>query len=204
MVGLIACGPSVTFDEPQPAGSENLSKFPRRLQGQYLSLEDFSVLEIGEKLIQRIYDYDYIVHVNELDSTQVLFGDTLINLNTNERTQIRREGDSLIVHIHSVDTVFQLDYDNVVRKYRGYYFLNTRYGKANWEVKKVQLSKGQLTIGSITTKPDIENLKEITETAQDTVPRYTYTVTTKQFKKFVKSGGFQNSEVFVRQKKNNP
>ncbi|MHB1277531.1 MAG: hypothetical protein ACYC1Q_03970 [Bacteroidia bacterium] len=200
LAGLIACGPAATFDEPQPAETENLSKFPRRLQGQYLSLADNSVLEIGDKLIQRIYDYDYVVHPNELDSTHHLLGDTLVNLNSNERTRIRREGDSIIIHIHAVDTLFQMNYDNVVRKYKGYYFLNTRYGKTSWEVKKVQLSKGRLTIGSISTKLDLENLKEITETAQDTVPRTTFTVTKKQFKDFVKSGGFQNSEVFVRQK----
>ena len=202
LTSLFACEPPVTFNEPQPTESDNLSKFPNRLQGQYLSLADNSTLSIGDKLIQRIYDYDYKVHPNQLDSSARLSGDTIIDLKTNERTLIKRDGDSLITHIHYVDTFFQLNYDNVVRKFKGYYFLNTRYDKESWEVKKIQFAKGQIVISSISTKLDLENLKEITETSQDTVAPYKFTATKKQFKKFIRNDGFSDSETFVRQKKN--
>jgi hypothetical protein len=94
-----------------------------------------------------------------------------------------------------------MDYDNVVRKFKGNYFLNTRYNKTSWSVEKMNLSKGQLTISSISTKDDIENLKEMTETAQDTVINSNFTATKKEFKKFVKNDGFSDSEAFVRIKK---
>jgi len=202
LTSLFACEPPVTFDEPQPTDTDNLSKFPNRLQGQYLSLADNSTLSISDKLIQRIYDYDYKVHPNQLDSTSRLVGDTVIDLKTNERTLIKRDGDSLVTHIHYIDTLFQINYDNVVRKFKGYYFLNTRYDKESWEVKKIQLSKGQLVISSISTKLDLENLKQITETPQDTVPPYKFAATKRQFKNFVKNDGFSDSETFIRQKKN--
>ena len=79
-----------------------------------------------------------------------------------------------------------MDYDNVVRKFKGYYFLNTRYSKTSWYVQKVQLLKGQLVISSISTNEEIENLKEVTETT-DTIPPYQFTPKKKQFKKFVKT-----------------
>ena len=202
LTSLSACEPPVTFNEPQPTDTENLSKFPKRLHGQYCSLADNSTLSISEKLILRTYDYDYKVHPNQLDSTSRLLGDTIIDLTTNEKTVVKRDGDSLITHIHYIDTLFQMDYDNVVRKFKGYYFLNTRYDKTSWEVKKIQLVKGQLVISSISTKEDIENLKEITETATDTIPPYKFTATKKQFKKFIKNDGFSDNETFVRQKKN--
>ncbi len=202
LTSLFACEPPVTFDAPQPTDTDNLSKFPNRLQGQCLSLVDNSTLSISDKLIQRIYDYDYKVHLNQLDSTTRLSGDTIIDLTTNEKTMIKRDGDSLINHVHYNDTVFQMDYDNVIRKFKGYYFLNTRYNKESWEVKKIQLSKGQLIISSISTKFDLENLKEITETTQDTIVPYNFTTTKRQFKNFIKKGGFSDSETFVRQKKN--
>ena len=142
LTSLYACVPPVTFNEPQPTDTDNLSKFPKRLQGEYLKLADNSTLSIGDKLIQRTYDYDFKIHINELDSAEQLSGDTIINLITKVKTLIKREGDSLITHIHYVDTLFQLDYDNVVRKFKGYYFLNKRYGKTSWEVKKIQLTKG--------------------------------------------------------------
>ncbi len=202
LTSVFACEPPVTFNEPQPTNTDNLSKFPKRLQGQYLSLEDNSVLTISDKQIQRIYDFDYKVHPNQLDSTARLSGDTIIDLTTNEKTLIKRDGDSLINHVHYIDTLFQIDYDNVVRKFKGYYFINTRYDKTSWEVKKIQLQKGQLVISSISAKQDIENLKEITETATDTIPPYKFTPTKKQFKEFIKNDGFSDSEIFVRQKKN--
>lgn len=202
LTSLSACEPPVTFDEPQPTDTDNLSKFPNRLQGQYLSLADNSTLLISDKLIQRIYDYDYKLHPKQLDSTSRLVGDTVIDLKTNERTLIKHDGDSLVTHIHYIDTLFLMNYDNVVRKFKGYYFLNTRYDKESWEVKKIQLSKGQLVISSISTKLDLDNLKEITETTLDTVPPYKFTATKKQFKKFLKADGFSDSETFIRQKKN--
>ena len=201
MTSLVACEPPVTFTEPQPVDTDNLSKFPRRLKGVYLSLSDSSILSINDKLIQRTYNYDYKFHPNQLDSTERLSGDTLINLETKERKLIKRDGDSLKIHIHSVDTLFQMDYDNVVRKFKGYYFLNTRYDKTRWKVEKMNLSKGQLILSSISTKEDIENLKEINETTQDTVTNYNFTATKKEFKKFVKNDGFSASETFVKLKK---
>lgn len=199
LTSLIACKPPVIFDEPQPTDTDNLSKFPTRLQGQYSSIADNSTLSIGDKLIQRIYDYDYKIHPNLLDSTSILSGDTIIDLKTMEKTIIKHEGDSLLTHVHYIDTLFQMNYDNVVRRFKGYYFLNTRYDKTSWEVKKIHLSKGQLIISSISTKLDIDNLKEISETPIDTVPPFKFTTTKKQFKEFIKNDGFRDSETFVRQ-----
>jgi len=117
----------------------------------------------------------------------------------------------LVTHIGYIDTLFQIDYDNVVRKFKGFYFLNKRQGfyflskrldKESWEVKKIELSKGQLVVSSISSKEDIENLKAITESSQDTVAPYNFAATKKQFKEFVKSKGFTDSEKFIRQKKN--
>ena len=202
LTSLFACEPPVTFNEPQPTDTDNLSKFPYRLQGQYLSIADNSTLVIGDKLIQRIYDFDLKIHPSQLDSNSRLSGDTIINLTTNSREVVKRDGDSLVTHIHYIDTLFLMDYDNVVRKFKGYYFLNKRYDKKSWEIKKIQLSKGQLVVSSISTKQDIENLKAITESTQDTIASYKFTTTKKQFKEFIKNDGFSDSETFVRQKKN--
>ena len=198
LTGLFACEPPVTFNEPQPVDTGNLSMFSHRLQGQYVSLADNSILLIGDKIIQRIYDYDYAIHPNQLDSNSRLVGDTIMNLRTKDRTLIKRNGDSLITHIHYIDTLFHMNYDNVVRKLKGYYFLNTRYGKESWEVKKIQLSKGQLVMSGIVKKPDLETLKEITETTHDTLHSYKFTMTKKQFTKFIKKDSFNDKETFIR------
>ncbi|MBL7936776.1 MAG: hypothetical protein JNM51_13305 [Bacteroidia bacterium] len=200
MTSMLACEPPVTFTEPQPADTENLLKFPDRLHGQYLSLADSSVLVIGDKIIQRIYDFEQKIHPLQLDSNSKLSGDTVINLITGTREFVKREGDSILVRIHYIDTLFQLDYDNVVRKFKGYYFLNKRYDKESWEVKKLEFSKGKLVVSRISTELEIDKLKEITEAPADTIPPYKFTASKKQFKEFVKNNGFSEGETFVRLK----
>ena len=81
-VFLCRCGVPVTFDEPQPANTTNLSKFPKRLQGEYLSLDNYSILTIDNKLIRRIFDFDDKIHLNQLDSTLRIVGDSLIDEDT--------------------------------------------------------------------------------------------------------------------------
>jgi hypothetical protein len=201
LTSLIACAPPVTFNEPQPTNTNNLSEFPSRLQGQYLCIADSSVLIIVAKTIQRIYDFDYKIHPSQIDSNSRLSGDTIINLIANTREIVKRDGDSLVTHINYIDTLFQIDYDNVVRKFKGFYFLSKRLDKDSWEVKKIELSKGQLIVSSISSTEDIENLKAITESTQDTVAPYNFAATKKQFKEFVKSKGFTDSEHFIKQKK---
>ena len=201
LAGLSACGPEATFTEPQPADTDNLSKFPKRLQGQYTSLEDNSTLVISDDIIRRIYDLDFRFHPNKLDSGLKLSGDTLINLMNNEWALTKRDGDSLVAQVDYVDTLFHLGGDNVVRKFKGYYFLNTRYNPESWEVKKIDLSKGKLKISSIASGTDIDQLKEITEAPQDTIAVKKFTVTQKQFKEFIRQNGFSDSETFVRQEK---
>jgi hypothetical protein len=202
LTSLVACAPPVTFNEPQPTNTDNLSEFPNRLHRHYLSSADSSALIIDAKTVQRIYDFDYKIHPSQIDSNSRLSGDTIINLTTNTREIVKRDGDSLVTHINDIDTLFQIDYDNVVRKFKGFYFLNKRHDKDSWEVKKIELSKGQLIVSSISSKEDIENLKAITESTQDTVAPYNFAATKKQFKEFVKSKGFTDSEKFIRQKKN--
>ncbi|HLW31429.1 MAG TPA: hypothetical protein VKX40_04135 [Aequorivita sp.] len=202
LTSFFACEPPVTFSEPQPTNTNNLSRFPNRLQGLYISLADSSTLSIDERLIQRIYDYDYRIHPNQIDSTLRIVGDTLVDLENNEKIFIKRDGDSLLAHIHYTDTLFLLTQDNVVRKFKGNFFLNTRYEKQGWEVKKVHLTKGQLIISSVSTKADIETLKELTKTTQDTIPPYKFTTTRRQFKRFVKNNGFSDKETFIKLRKN--
>ena len=199
LMTFTACGPIASFNEPQPPNTNNLSAFPKRIQGQYLSIEDSSILKITVNLICRIYDFDQKMNINQLDSNTVLSGDTIIDNNTKEKTIIKKVGDTLINHIHSIDTLFRLGNTDILRKFKGYYFINTYCGKDCWEVKKIKFKKGRLSISEISSTQDIEKLQEITENFQDTVS-FKFSPTKKQFKEFIKKNGFSDSEVFIRMK----
>jgi hypothetical protein len=122
-----------------------------------------------------------------------------MNLKTGEKTFVKKDGDSLVIHIHSESTIFQIGPVTALRKFKGYYFLNTQYGKG-WEVQKMQLVKGQLTISSISSTKELDDLNQLVEKPQDTVPPYEFTLSKRQFKEFIKNEGFSEGETFVRQK----
>lgn len=202
---LISCRKSVApiagFEEPQPNDISNLSKIPNRLFGKYLNIKDSSLLVINENVIKRVNSFSGKIHIKELDSVNVLSGNAVINLKTKERIHVKRIGDSLLFHQKYTDTIFRLSKMNVLKKYKGYYFLNILFDEKNWETKKVKLSKGKLTISSINSIEEIQNLEKITAISHDTISRvFKFKPTKRQFKKFVKEEGFgEEDETYIKQ-----
>jgi len=196
---LLSCKKAlVYFDEPQPTDTESLSKIPKKLIGDYFNPKDNSHLIISENLIHRTFDLDNKIHINELDSLEILSGDTITNSKTNEKITVKREGDSLIYHVHFLDTIFNMKKNNILKKYKGYYFLNTAFDEDNWEVLKLKLEKGKLTLGSINSIEEINSLEKITETPHDSISPYKFKPTKNQFKQFIKNNGFNDEEVYFR------
>ena len=88
---LISCkqaeAPIAGFDEPQPVDSRSLSKIPNRLYGNYLNPKDSSMLVINENVIKRVCYFSGKIHINELDSINVLSADAIIDLKTKKKHQ---------------------------------------------------------------------------------------------------------------------
>ena len=202
---LISCkksdAPIAGFDEPQPIDISNLSKIPNCFFGNYLNIKDSSLLVINENVIKRVNNFSGKIHIKELDSLNVLSGNVVTNLKTKERTQVRRINDSLLFHQNYTDTIFRLSKINVLKKYKGYYFLNILFEEKNWETKKVKLSKGKLTISTINSIEEIQNLEKITASSHDTISQvFKFTPTKRQFKKFVNEEGFgEEDETYIKQ-----
>jgi len=194
---LYACKPPVTFKEPQPKDVASLGGFPNRILGKYLSSEDSSFLQITSSSMIRIYDFDEKLHLSQLDSNQQIIGDTLFDLNTNTGQFIQIEGDSIVMNVHGLDTLFTIGVLNVLKKFKGYYFVNIHMPSDTWQVKKLEFSHGKLTLSSISPKEDLEQLKTLTESTQDTLP-YVFSLGRKQFKKFVGHDGFRDVEEFLK------
>ena len=197
-----SCGPAATFDKPQPDNLTSLAAFPPQLQGNYLAADHASVLTITDKLITRHYDYYMKELRDSLGPPYKLAGDTLINQENGTREIVLLKGDTIMQNANWMDTLFNISNDNILKKFKGYYFLNNRYYDHSWEVKNMKLKRGLLSIGSISTKEDIQKLKEITETTADTVSTH-FSLTRRQFKRFIKQEGFGDQETFTRITGNN-
>lgn len=198
---LEGCEPAATFDKPQPENVKFLATFPERLRGEYVAADEASVVAITDKLITRHYDFDVKEHKDSLGSSYKLVGDTLIDQENGTKEKVLVKGDTVIQHANWIDTLFNISANDVLKKFKGYYFLNNRYSEGAWEVKKLSLKKGVLTVWSISDKDDIQKLKEITETTADTTSTH-FTLTRRQFKKFIRQDGFAEQESFTRMTKN--
>jgi hypothetical protein len=197
LIVLAACQPPVTFDKPQPMDVPSIGGFPKKIQGRYLSSRDSSVLLVTANSLIRFYDFDLKLHISQLDSTVQLIGDTLFDIAANRGYLAQIEGDSIIRHISEADTVFSIDALNVLKKYKGYYFVNIFSSPDIWEVKKLDLSHGSLTLSSINHTEDIQQLRAITESVQDTAS-YVFSPTRQEFKKFIRNDGFRQTEKFLK------
>jgi len=194
---LFACQPTVTFDKPQPADVASIREFPKRIQGKYLCPNDSSLLQITASSVIRTYDFYQKVHVSQIDSTQQIIGDSLFDLASSKGQLIQFEGDSIVEHVNETDTLFMIDKLNVLKKFKGYYFLNNYFSENAWQVQKLAFSKEALILSSLNKTEDLDQLRLLSESQQDTTP-YDFSPTRQQFKKFVRNEGFRDSEQFIK------
>ena len=105
----------------------------------YMSVESFKE-ETGDTIIK---DTSFIFTDNWLIKMTVL-------------------GDSVFVNSSREEDVFKISENQLLRKYRGYYFLNFKDSNELWRVELIKRTKDTLEFGSILTKEDIERIKGIT------------------------------------------
>jgi hypothetical protein len=193
-----SCGPIATFTEPQPENVNSLKQIPRKLRGEFLSEDNKQHLLISANSIIASYDYYEKNHKDSLPSYYTLRQDSLFEDSIFNQLVIIKH-DTIFKHVQYKDTLFSLQNNGQIKKFRGYYFINKLWNEQSWEVKKLQLRKGVLSISSISTVEEIELLKEITETPQDSLTN-NYKLNKKQFKEFIKANGFQGNEYFLKVK----
>ncbi len=193
---LTGCNDLATFDKPQPPDSKPLATFPKRLRGSYWGTDHLSHLFITSGTIIKTYDFKGLI--KQLDSTEFeLHQDTLLNKKTNERLKITLSGDSLSIHFPGIDTLFSISQTNILKRDKGYYFLNSKIGSNEWSVHILSIEKGLLTIGYIKDSSEIKLLKELSENTEDSTG-YHFSPTQRQFESFVKQNGFRDRDTFYR------
>lgn len=194
---LGSCEPVATFTEPQPAGSENESRFSSKIQGDYWSDETAELLHIGDQYISSQYNEVEKIHKDSLEQHYQLIGDTLYNTKTGLKERVELRNDTINIYRNYTDTLFLISDNELLKRWKGYYFLNTKHSDSAWEVQQLWLQKGKLTIGEISSLADINALQEITATVADSSST-AFTLSKNQFKKFVRKDGFRKRQTYSR------
>ena len=190
-------GDIATFDKPQPSDGRVLAAFPVNIRGSYFRKSDQSMISVSSDMIVTAYDFDYRGLPGQLDSAEFeLHHDTLVNRLTDFKQKVTYKGDSIFAHLHLVtDTMFAISNTNVLKKDKGYYFLNDMVRENEWTVHIMSLRKGMLTIGYIRDSADIKLLKDISGGTGDSTG-YHFNPSRKQLESFVKQNGFRERDTF--------
>ncbi len=194
-----SCDNPVRFEVPQPEGKEDESSLPKKIMGTYKGVDGYTILTITTNDIIKTVQGDYLGLVTELDSADlaIIKRDTAFHeANASMKYKMTIKGDSVFEHIDSKDTLFSFSKKDVLRKFKGYYFLNNETGPNQWTVTKLGLTSNGILLGTVSNKEDLQNLRELTNVKSDTV--YNFRPTKKQLKLFIRDKGFQNEERFVK------
>jgi len=197
---ICGCTPTVLFNSPQPINKRDLSQFPPRYIGGYEEIEDSSFFLVEQNLIREQYREDISVPRIEMDTSQEFtLRDNIVYIpETGEEVPVIIRNDSVFGTYITYDTVFLISDGNILRKYKGYYFMNIQNDENEWAVYKLKFRKdGFTSLCGISEDDEIEWLKEITTVIEEKndkgkVTKYIIEPEKGEFKKIIKDGYFKD------------
>jgi hypothetical protein len=204
LLSTVACRPSVLFNVPQPADEKNLNSIPKRMHGTYVNMAELDTLVVTEKAVLLIDANSATGPKTEADSSYILKGNIAIDRKSGDQFYCVQSGDSVTVYYCLPDTIFSFYREDVLRKYKGYFFMNRYFpyseadNSSGWAVQRMHLKRGKIVLSWIGSAEDIENLMKNTESPQDTVIHQPFSPTKKQFTELLVDDGFSDGEVFVK------
>lgn len=164
LVLLISCGPYFYFNTPQPNKKKNLDSFPKNITGTYISSIDSSLLIIDSKSIVK-KRFEKITMSREsfiAETGDTIIKDTSFIFTDNWLINMKVIGDSIYVNSSREEDIFSISEKNILRKYKGYFFLNHKDTNDLWKVDILRHYKDTLEFGNILSKEDLERIKGIT------------------------------------------
>ncbi len=190
---LVACVNDVKFESPQPEGMSDEVLMPESGWGIYRSISDSSYLFVSPEELVRFNYKSFTTPRTTLDSAYHINGDTTFYDNENH-LRIEVKGDTVFGSFHRSDTIFTISPQNVLRKYKGYYFLNKQTANG-WDVYMMTIRKNELSLVTSWRNEDLAALRKITHTSDST---HHFKPTRKQIRQFIMQHGLPAGEKFRR------
>lgn len=185
--------PTIIFEEPLPENGKNIH-FPKKLLGDYKN-EDSTILTIlQDKIIKKTVFHDTIgrqlkINLEKNDSLNYYFSDLTFT----------KLADTLFLMKNSkIDTIFNLKKGDILRKLKGHYIMNYKYHE-NYYIKKLTYKNGFVNIQPIDSIEILNQLEIMTEVVNDSIGIPLKAFPTKnQFKRLIKSEGFNRGETYLK------
>ncbi|MBI3512043.1 MAG: hypothetical protein HY064_15405 [Bacteroidetes bacterium] len=197
---------SLCFRYPQPVNAKNLKEIPNELRGTFSQNNDTVTLTISDKMVIRrsLFPIHWAWTTPDSASAKNYSGDTLYTLNDLVQ-HFKVVNDTMIGYEIITDTLFTIGPRHVVRKYNGSYYFNFPSDSLNYYVRKVDISGKVLNVAYISFA-NIERFMVFSEfdkyyeTKDTTKKIYGIEPKGNEFNDFVRMGGFDAEEVYIRKK----
>jgi|GEM_PF-343070 len=167
LISISSCLPEFYFEEPQPHQKKNQKKFKKDYRGTYICLLDSSTLFILEDKIIQQQSFSAKMLQSDIDSIeQIELKDGFIYSSHLKKPIPTTLKEDTVLFDWIIDTTFfEIAEGQLLRHFKGYYFLNYIDTNKLWTVKTLFLDEeDQLSIGSLFfAKAEIEAIKEITK-----------------------------------------
>ncbi len=148
---------------PQPARGENLTEFPDNLLGKYESLVDTNVIRVEKYKIIRVFRENLFMTKIEFreEIGNTISGDTSFMFTDNWKIDIRSYGDSIKVFSSKDEELFKISEIQLLREFKGYYFLNYKDTNDYWKVKILRLVGDTLEFDFILKDKNIKGITKV-------------------------------------------
>lgn len=217
----------VTFDNPQPAEIENETTFGKRILGVYeqqvysTSYVDDNLLPMADdttfvtmepRLVKALHKTWYKGHRNDLAlaDSSIRANNQAIVIDAQHQgfTKVRWDGDTLRAFRETRDTIFQVNEANVLRHFRGSYFMNKQLPNGRWKLIRARLQGKYLTFSKVYAYDSTGALYQeitpvrLTKTRKDTSESTEISLnpTRKELKRIIREDLFQPESVYKRVK----
>lgn len=190
--------PNILFEKPLPENGNNIV-FPNFLIGDYYNSETETFLEIKKTyILKKHFFYDTLNLKEKLEIEKENFE------NVSSKISFSKLNDSLFLGTYKqIDTVFNLEESDILRKLKSIYILNKKYDDLNYSIKILSYKKGLLNIQKIDSLEILSQLNIKTEKLNDTIYKPVKAFPTKkQFKALIKTEGFEKGETYLKIQRN--
>jgi hypothetical protein len=196
-------GNNFYFENPQPINDSELSSFPNKFKGVYMS-EDSLFLNITNYMIFSEREYKFRFHKNQLDSLKEYFDvvdSKYISKDKKEIFNSKKVGDSIEFASKNIDTIFQLSDTQKAKRINGFLVLNQK-DSIYWKVKLISLNKNTLTIKQLYSEDDLKRMDSITKIHSKKLDSLSYIISPsrKEFKSFNEIKDFGYDSKFIKVK----
>jgi hypothetical protein len=211
---LISCADYeyVRFETSQPDGVNESKSFNRKIKGEYINCTNSEdKLTITNNMILNSLTLNFKTHRNEIefDSTLTINrnnDDELRELFVSEGYKVEINGDTIYAVHTEIDTVFLISQNQVLKEFKGSYFLNFKRDENYWEVNRLNLTKDTLLIGQISPSDTllrfdfVSKTEEFNDSDSTKTTEYSINPSKKEFKKLMKSNSFEECLCYYKTK----